>query len=159
MSNEIKPIKRSKELAPLSREHHEGLLLGWKIKQGLKNGTAHKLIAQYIQWFWERELSPHFKREEQLLAVYLPPENDWVIKMFADHEEIEALIHVNAMVPDEDIFVQIANAVQEHIRFEERTLFPYAEKTLSPEQLQFIQAGLEEKTEIKKWVPEFWMKK
>ena len=37
---EIKPLKRSKELAPLSREHHDGLLFAWKIKQGLANGNA-----------------------------------------------------------------------------------------------------------------------
>ena len=39
---EIKPLKRSKELAPLSREHHDGLLFAWKIKQGLANGTPIK---------------------------------------------------------------------------------------------------------------------
>ena len=38
--NQPKPIKRSKELVPLSKEHHEGLLFAWKIKQGLQNGIG-----------------------------------------------------------------------------------------------------------------------
>jgi len=32
------PIKRSIALQPLSREHHHGLLLCWKIRTGLKKG-------------------------------------------------------------------------------------------------------------------------
>ena len=71
MITEYKPIKRSKELAPLSREHHEGLLFAWKIKQGLKNETETKLIAEYVQWFWKNHLQEHFTEEEQILAPYL----------------------------------------------------------------------------------------
>jgi len=33
MSN---PIKRNEALKPLSRDHHHGLLLCWKIRQGIK---------------------------------------------------------------------------------------------------------------------------
>ncbi|MDB5207556.1 MAG: hemerythrin protein [Flavisolibacter sp.] len=159
MADEIKPIKRSKELAPLSREHHEGLLLGWKIKQGLKNGTDHKLISQYIQWFWDAELSAHFKKEEQVLAVHLPDENEWVMKMFADHEDIEALIHVNRMIPDEDIFLQIADALNEHIRFEERILFPYAETLIPQKDKETIYDELIKTEQHKDWEQEFWLNK
>ena len=159
MSNEIKPIKRSKELAPLSREHHEGLLLGWKINQGLKNGTDHQLIAQYIQRFWDNELSDHFKKEEQVLAIHLPPNNVLVIKMVADHEEIEALIRVIAMIPDEAAFTQLAEVLSNHIRFEERELFPFAEKAIAAETLAAIQQVLEEKKAVLKWDNEFWIRK
>lgn len=31
-----KSIKRTKALQPLSRDHHHGLLLCWKIRQGIK---------------------------------------------------------------------------------------------------------------------------
>lgn len=151
------PIKRSKELAPLSREHHEGLLFRWKIKQGLKNGTSHKTIAQYISWFWEAELSKHFKKEENLLAPLLPKENPLVIKMFNDHEEIEALIHVIAMIPDEDIFIQLADIIHDHIRFEERELFSFAEQQILKERLEAIQGALEEKKPFVKWEDEFWV--
>jgi hemerythrin-like domain-containing protein len=159
MENEIKPIKRSKELAPLSREHHEGLLLGWKIKQGLKNGTDHRLIAAYVRWFWENVLATHFKKEEQILAIHLPPANDLVTKMFSDHEEIEALLHVIALIPDEATFIQLADALHDHIRFEERELFPFAEREIAPEKLTAIQRLLEEKNPIGQWGEEFWVRK
>ncbi|WP_241739476.1 hypothetical protein [Aestuariibaculum marinum] len=32
----MKPLKRHKALQPLSREHHYGLLLTWKIRTGFK---------------------------------------------------------------------------------------------------------------------------
>jgi hemerythrin-like domain-containing protein len=159
MPDEVKPIKRSKELAPLSREHHEGLLFGWKIKQGLKNGTDHKLIAQYIQWFWDAELSGHFKKEEQVLAIYLPGDNELVERMFAEHESIEALIHVNGMIADEDIFLQLADAIQEHIRFEERVLFPYAEEVMAPAEMEAIYEMLIKTKEKSKWENQFWLNK
>jgi len=33
-----KPIKRDKVLQPLSHDHHQGLLLCWKIRTGIKKG-------------------------------------------------------------------------------------------------------------------------
>ena len=40
-------IKRSKELAPLSPDHHEGLLFVWKIKQGLANKASFETLRNY----------------------------------------------------------------------------------------------------------------
>lgn len=154
-----KPIKRSKELVPLSKDHHEGLLLGWKIKQGLRNGTDAGLISKYIQWFWEADLQEHFRKEEQILAAHLPRENELVRRMFEEHEEIEALIHINAMVVDEDIFVQIADKISEHIRFEERVLFPFAEQTIPASGLTEIHAAIDTAKSGAKWEEEFWVRK
>lgn len=159
MEQENKPIKRSKELVPLSKDHHEGLLFGWKIKQGLRNGADTQLISKYIQWFWENDLQEHFRKEEQVLAVHLPRENELVQRMFAEHEEVEALIHINAMIVDEDIFVQIADKISEHIRFEERVLFPFAEQTIPQEELTIIHIAIAEKKIHGKWNEEFWLRK
>ena len=157
--NQPKPIKRSKELVPLSKEHHEGLLFAWKIKQGLQNGTDKTTISKFIQWFWENELEQHFRKEEEVLAVYLPAENALVKRMFQEHEEIEALININAMIVDEDIFRQIADGVHDHIRFEERELFSYAEQFIPPIELEAIQKELLIKKESTKWENEFWIRK
>lgn len=160
MDSTPKPIKRSKELAPLSREHHEGLLFSWKIKQGLKNGTPHEVIAAFIQWFWEAGLEEHFRKEEQVLAPHLPKDGPLVQQMLDEHEQLEALIRLCAMVQDEDIFLQLADGLHNHIRFEERVLFPFAEKVVSPAVLDSIhQELLPEQAHRKKWENEFWVKK
>ena len=159
MNEPIKPIKRSKELVQLSKEHHEGLLLGWKIKEGLKNGTDASLISKYIQWFWENELEQHFRKEEEALAPHLPSDNELVQQMFREHEEIEALININAMIVDEDIFLQIADGLHDHIRFEERILFPFAESHIPAVELEAICQDLLKTKEKGKWDEEFWLKK
>ncbi|NTS41138.1 hemerythrin domain-containing protein [Flavisolibacter sp. BT320] len=153
-----KPIKRSKELVPLSKEHHEGLLFGWKIKQGLRNGTDKTLISEFIQWFWEADLENHFRKEEQVLAIHLPADNALVQRMFEEHEQIEALVRLGATVQDEDIFTQLADAIHNHIRFEERELFPYAEGVLPPTILVAISTELlNENPNKRKWENEFWV--
>ena len=154
-----KPIKRSKELVPLSKEHHEGLLLGWKIKQGLSNGTDITLISKYIRWFWGNELEQHFRKEEKILAPHLPADNELVQQMFREHEEIEALININAMIVDEDILVQIADGVHDHIRFEERVLVPFAESFIPAAEMEVIFQKLSKETEKGRWDDEFWVKK
>lgn len=155
-----KPIKRSKELVPLSKEHHEGLLFGWKIKQGLRNGTNQSLISEFIQWFWEADLESHFRKEEQVLAIHLPADNALVTRMFEEHEQIEALVRLGATVQDEDIFIQLADAIHNHIRFEERELFSYAETVLPPQVLEAVSKELlKEKPHHRKWENEFWVNK
>lgn len=159
MDETNKPIKRSKELAPLSREHHEGLLLGWKIKQGLKNGTDHRVIAEYIQWFWKNDLQEHFRKEEEVLAPHLPAENKLLIRMNEEHDDIRARIYLLVQITDEDLFLQLSNAIHDHIRFEERELFPYAEQIIPAPEMEKIYAELLKETAKGNWTNEFWVKK
>ena len=160
MAKEVKPIKRSKQLTPLSKDHHDGLLFAFKIKQGLKNGTDIKLIAEYVQWFWKNHLHEHFIEEEQILAPYLPHDNELLKQMMEEHENIEAMIRINEEIPDNTLLAQLAQAIDDHIRFEERQLFPYAEKTIPEEQLNDIYERLsKEPVQCEKWEREFWVKK
>jgi hemerythrin-like domain-containing protein len=160
MSKEIKPIKRSKQLTPLSKDHHDGLLFAWKIRQGLKNGADIKLIAEYVQWFWKNHLEEHFREEEQILAPHIPADNELLKQMFDEHENIEAMIHINENIPDGIMLADLAQAIDDHIRFEERVLFPYAEKIILEQELNLIYEQLpKEKAECEKWEREFWVKK
>src|SRR6187551_1260376 len=117
MSKAIKPIKRSKQLTPLSKDHHDGLLFAWKIKQGLKNGADTKVVAEYVQWFWNNHLQEHFNEEEQILAPHLPPENELLQQMLDEHQEIEAMIRINENIPDESLLAKLAQLIDDHIRF------------------------------------------
>lgn len=160
MPKETKPVKRSKQLMPLSHDHHDELLFAWKIRQGLKNGAGVKLIAEYVQWFWKNHLEEHFREEEQILAPHLPVDNELLKQMFDEHDEIEAMIHINENIPDETLISKLAQAVDDHIRFEERVLFPFAEKVIAEKELNLIYEQLvKEKTECEKWDREFWVKK
>jgi hemerythrin-like domain-containing protein len=157
---EIKPLKRSKELAPLSREHHDGLLFAWKIKQGLANGTSVETLCNYTRWFWLNHIKPHFKEEEKVLVRFLPGDNALVQQMFKEHSQIRDLLLSLDKAPDPGSFQELADLINDHIRFEERQLFAYAEENLSPEQLDNIYKDLAHESECNtEWKDEFWAKK
>ena len=159
MSKAIKPIKRSKQLTPLSKDHHDGLLFAWKIKQGLKNGADIKLIAEYVQWFWKNHLQEHFREEEQILAPHLPEDNELLKQMIDEHHGIESMVHINENIADEILLLNLAQAIDEHIRFEERQLFPYAEKAIPEKELNLIYDQLSKvPVQCEKWEREFWVK-
>jgi len=157
---EIKPLKRSKELAPLSREHHDGLLFAWKIKQGLANGTSIETLCDYTRWYWTNHLEAHFKDEETVLVKFLPADNSLVLQMFKEHAQIRDLIISIDKEPDPSSLQLLAEFVKKHIRFEERKLFTYAEEVLTPEQLNEIYSHLPNETHCNsEWKDEFWLKK
>ena len=157
---EIKPIKRSKELAPLSREHHDGLLFAWKIKQGLANKTSIATLCSYTRWFWTNHMKPHFKDEEKVLVKFLPADNPLVGQMFNEHAHIRDLIIFLDREPEPNSLQLLAEYINNHIRFEERELFAYAEQTLTPEQLKEVYEELPENSHCDtEWKDEFWLKK
>jgi hemerythrin-like domain-containing protein len=163
--DEITPIKRSRELAPLSREHHDGLLFAWKIKQGLANGTPIRTLVDYTRWFWSNHIKPHFRDEEKVLVKFLPVDNNLVQQMIREHAQIRDLIISLDKKPDANSLQLLAEFINNHIRFEERQLFSYAEQVLTPAQLNEIFNDLPnephcdtEPTAVS-WKDDFWLKK
>jgi len=157
---EIKPLKRSKELASLSREHHDGLLFAWKIKQGLANGTPIETLCNYTRWFWANHIKPHFRDEEKVLVKFLPTDNALVQQMLKEHAQIRDLVISLDREPDSNSLQLLAEFINNHIRFEERQLFAYAEENLTPEQLDEIYKDLPQELQCNtEWKDEFWVKK
>ena len=162
---ETKPIKRSKELAPLSREHHDGLLFAWKIKQGLANGTSLDTLVNYTRWFWSNHIQPHFKNEEEVLVKFLPADSPLVKQMFKEHTQIRDIITTLDQQPGANSLQLLAETLTNHIRFEERQLFVYAERELTADQLNEIFSELPNQHHCDThpiaigWQDEFWAKK
>jgi len=159
MTMETKPIKRSKELAPLSREHHDGLLYVWKIREGLKNGTSIDMLVKYTKWFWLQHIKPHFYQEEKILLPYMPAGHELATRLQKEHENIRELILNLDADADQTTFVQLCDLLNDHIRFEERQLFSYLEQTVSVDDLKKIFEQLEEHPVCATgWNDDFWKK-
>ena len=69
------PIKRNEALVQLSRDHHYGLLLCWKIREGIKRRIEPQRIKNYVDWFWLHHLEQHFEIEEKYLFPILGNQN------------------------------------------------------------------------------------
>ena len=157
-----KPIKRDPNLVPLSREHHFGLLFGWKIKQGLAKGASLDIMRDYVLYFWKNSLCQHFQDEEDLLLNILP-ENDPLKEQFLrEHallreliDQVEAREQLSGL-----LFEALHILITEHIRFEERQFFPHLEQHANAEQLALIGKHLTEDHAHAEdnFQPEFWTK-
>ena len=86
-----KPQKRHKALQHLSREHHHGLLLSWKIRAGFSKNIDPKRIKIYADWFFKTHLIPHFEMEEAHIFTILNEDNDLIKKAMADHRRLKRL--------------------------------------------------------------------
>lgn len=132
----ITPLKRHKALQPLSREHHQGLLLSWKIRTGFAKGIPIDRIKKYIDWFYKAHLSPHFKEEEKYIFPILGNDNELVKKAISQHRRLHRLFNNNLEIKKS--LSRIEEELEQHIRFEERVLFQEIQKVATEEQLQFI---------------------
>ncbi len=156
MEQPNQPIKRSAELAPLSRDHHEGLLLGWKLRQGIKKGVSVTRMAPFVKWFWRVHLVPHFNKEETFLPPVLATSHPLMQQMLAEHIDIKEKIDRISDSSTYDDLEALAETVNQHIRFEERVLFNEVEKRASIEQLQQLSQQLTDDKVEEMWEDVFW---
>lgn len=137
---ETKPIKRSSQLLPVSREHHFGLLFCWKIRQGITKSVDVERMLKYVQFFFKGHLEYHFEEEERLLFI---DKSDMLVQSaISQHAELrsqcENLLLCDTRSVSREQLIRLADDLDEHIRFEERILFPHLEQVLSPGHLNWV---------------------
>ena len=135
-------MKRDKNIVPLSQDHHFGLLSGWKIKQGIKKNISYERIKNYINYHWDNSQSFHFDEEEKILFPY--SDDELTQRALDEHKEIRELLKTLNEVEAFELLTLYADKVTEHIRFEERVLFPHLENILTEEQLAEVGKKLNE---------------
>ncbi len=155
------PIKRHQALVSFSKEHHFGLLLVWKIRQGLANAISAERISKYVLFFFNEDLKIHFKEEEELLFSKLPATDTLRIQAEEEHKEIYRLTTaITQTANDEKLLRQFADTLEKHIRFEERTLFNHLQSHLSVEELEEISTRFSNAVDLdSKWEDNFWVRK
>lgn len=150
------PIKRNEALKPVSRDHHHGLLLCWKIRQGLKLKVEPVRIKKYLDWFWINYLIPHFEIEEKFIFPLLGNKHPMVKRALAEHRRLKRLFE-----NDNDLSKTISMIEEElakHIRFEERVLFNEVQNIASNEQLLQLQENCIDKIFHENQSDVFWEK-
>lgn len=164
MNKTDKPIKRSKELIQLSRDHHDGLLLCWKIRTGIKNDIAEERILSYVLHFFDANLREHFRQEEEIVFSLLPDKDQMKAEALAQHDILYGMAETmkKPHAEQKKLLVQFADELDNHIRFEERQLFPYIEANAQKEKLQIAGNKIDELHQQHAdllWEDEFWIKK
>ncbi len=130
------PIRRHQALQGVSREHHHGLLLCWKIRTGISKKITAERIKSYVDWFYKTYLVSHFEFEERHIFPILGNDHPEVKKALADHRRLVRLF----TSPENSIktLVQIEEELEQHIRFEERQLFNQIQQVANAAQMDTI---------------------
>ncbi len=127
-------MKRHEALVQLSRDHHFGLLLCWKLKEGLKKDISVERMSKYIVLFYEQNLKPHFAEEEETIFLILGNAHPLIEEAISQHRELEKMISDGFETPEQ--IQTFRDLLELHIRTEERQIFPEIENTATEEELQ-----------------------
>jgi len=153
-TNNPKPLKRSAHLKPISRDHHHGLLLCWKIREGFKRNVSTERIKRYTDWFWQTQLADHFHLEETYIFPILGNDHELVKRALAEHRRLKRLFEQEAEV------WRSLNLIEEeldsHIRFEERILFNEIQQVATEPQLAAVAKHHQHAPHCENWSDPFW---
>jgi len=130
-------VKRSEELAPLSRDHHQGLFAALKLKRGAPDAREHFLT------FWETARR-HFAVEEEVLlpafARHAPPDHEAVVRVLVEHVDLRR--RAQDLARGDTDMEELGRRLEAHIRHEENVLFPLIERTLPRDALVELGAAI-----------------
>jgi len=130
-------IKRHHALKEYSKDHHQALLLCWKIQVGFSKGISTDRIKTYTNWFYENHILAHFKKEEKYMFPVLGKENELVIQALEEHKILLEFFTDTTQI--EYSLKQIQILLKNHIRFEERILFNEIQSAAIPQELEIIE--------------------
>lgn len=136
--------KRHPSLVSLSHDHHHGLALALRLHQGenalLTDGWTHdrKEQARRVQYFYRDELAVHFRLEEEILfpamLKHVASASPLIPSLIAQHRRMENLVGQlrEALSSTLDpLLSELGTVLEQHIRTEERELFPMFEDHIS----------------------------
>ena len=122
-------MKSAAELMPLSREHHEALVLARRACEPERADPA--ALREQVLRRWSEHFEPHFAAEEQVLLAALTAAGAGTEASAAlqDHEALRALVQ-RLREGEPGSLTAWGDAMREHVQWEERHLFPLAERLL-----------------------------
>lgn len=137
-------MKRAEALRPLSREHLKALLAAKRTRDSIDLEAATSAFLD----FWEEEGRRHFRVEEEVL---LPA---WAAAAEIDRPKVDRFLYEHLEIRRDALRLaagelslaeahDLGKLLHDHVRFEERILFPIIEDDLDAESLARLAAAME----------------
>jgi iron-sulfur cluster repair protein YtfE (RIC family) len=151
-------MKRNKSLYLLSHDHHHGLVEANRIVN-IDISVGYNLLTNYkndFLKFCNKELMKHFQDEEEILfpiyRKFSKENNPDVIEALKQHTDIRLRISELEITSVKeqliDLLKLLGRKLKEHIRFEERQLFPAIEEIIPEDYLKQIEAKLQSSRQV-----------
>lgn len=129
-------MKRSPELAALSRDHHHALEAARRLRR-VSETNIDEAVADFLQ-FWNRHGRRHFAIEEEHLLPAVPDDEAWADaaeRVRREHTEIRARTAELSTLRSVEAARELGELMRDHVRYEERHLFALLDERLAPEAL------------------------
>lgn len=145
-------MKRHESLQPLSRQHHEALILAQLIKKGAPEykglPTTLEGKREYTLNKFREILVHHFEAEELILIPFIlgisKEIDELAERVIEEHQQIASLIEsIRLEIEIEDNLDKLGHLLSNHIRLEERRLFESIQNKLPEDKLNKLKTQLE----------------
>ena len=126
-------MQRDPRLQGLSEEHQHSLALAQNARwaAGRERGLEPETTWREVLAAYEAELAKHFEVEERLLlpALRKADQGELVERTLGDHSSLRAILQEDTG-DLQDRLLRFGETLHNHIRFEEREMFPVCEEVL-----------------------------
>lgn len=153
---DTRPMERSEMLKSLSHDHHQALRMAQLMRRTDESNATEALEG--FDRFWAQHQS-HLQIEETVLFpkyAEFSGEGDPQLKQaLGEHDEVRSLAEtvLAADNPPLDTMHELAEALSDHVRFEERELFPAIESAIPEDQHAALLHALEHAETSPDWQP------
>lgn len=122
------PMKRDERLQPLSRDHHEALVLARALRWAVEDDSrAPRDPVALLRGAWGEMLDSHFRAEEELLLPLM--ETGEAERFRRELAKLRGLcVDLLEGEVDDERLAAFSTALHVHVRWEERLLFPRLER-------------------------------
>ena len=138
--------RRHDTLIPLTHDHHHALAQARRLLDVAKMDDVTEQRNQtndFINFYFGRAVR-HFHEEEELFfapLVDVPEASELVLRAVADHLRLHGLVRtVKRQLTDGDVdgerLTDISRILTDHVRFEEKELFPLIERLIPEAELE-----------------------
>lgn len=130
-------MRRHDSLIPLTHDHHHALAQARRLRLAAEQSEEERLhqARQFVDFF-ESDTLRHFREEEELVFPFVVDEVDVepvLTRIMMEHLRIHAVVRalkseLERDAPEAATMSRLAVLLEEHIRLEEKTLFPLIER-------------------------------
>ncbi|HKJ76061.1 MAG TPA: hemerythrin domain-containing protein [Gammaproteobacteria bacterium] len=146
-------MKRHEGLKPLSQDHHQALVEAKHLRAAGETAGTDAAAARLLERWAEME--EHFREEERLLLPvlgrYTGSDCPEIAETLRQHVEIRGVVDAiserldGGLTPPAADLHRLGALLRDHVRYEERVLFPEIEQVLPSEQLWRVQRQLRDR--------------
>jgi hemerythrin-like domain-containing protein len=131
-------MKRSPELRELSVQHHDALVAARTMRRAGEGAAPLEAAVTRFMRAWHGEIRLHFQVEEEVLlplfARAVPADDPLIIRTLTEHVLLRRVVYDLKEAAGEQrqqLAAEIGRVLNDHIRFEERVVFPAIETALA----------------------------